>query len=409
MINIEALAQPIVSLLSSFGTGVLPTGSPADALRVSSAAIDSVHASNKTAISTLGGAWNSKAADAAMAKATDAQGSAVQISDRGNSIADVVAAASADVNAGMVELEGILQSFIGVVAAAGPAILTPPGQMMLVSAAIEHLGRALAVVSKVRAQLSEHTARISALTPEEHTPQEAGKTAPATAAPQSGTAPAATTQAATAPAGQASGNPVQTLGQNFSSGFGQTSNAGGGIGSMVGSPVSSAMSSGMSSAAGGGKSPSNSLYSGTLSEGSGTSSDPVGHKGSLSSSSNQSFPPGQTGEWIKEAYVVLEDLGYDTSKIDPADVEAIIQHESGGNPNAINNWDSNAAAGIPSKGLMQTIDPTFEAYKAPGYDDIYNPVHNIVAGIRYSIDRYGGVENVPGVQAVKSGSGYVGY
>ena len=45
--------------------------------------------------------------------------------------------------------------------------------------------------------------------------------------------------------------------------------------------------------------------------------------------------------------------------MNPNDIWMIIQHESGGNPNAINNWDSNAAAGMPSKGLMQTIDPTF--------------------------------------------------
>src|SRR5690606_6743137 len=39
-----------------------------------------------------------------------------------------------------------------------------------------------------------------------------------------------------------------------------------------------------------------------------------------------------------------------------------MQQESGGNPNAINNWDSNARRGTPSKGLMQVIDPTFNAY-----------------------------------------------
>ena len=39
-----------------------------------------------------------------------------------------------------------------------------------------------------------------------------------------------------------------------------------------------------------------------------------------------------------------------------------MKSESGGNPNAINNWDINAKMGIPSKGLMQVIDPTFRAY-----------------------------------------------
>ncbi|WP_245548243.1 transglycosylase SLT domain-containing protein [Nocardia pneumoniae] len=120
-------------------------------------------------------------------------------------------------------------------------------------------------------------------------------------------------------------------------------------------------------------------------------------------------PSGQQGHWINEALHVLRQHGYDTRQIDPADIAAIIQHESGGNPNAINLWDSNAARGIPSKGLMQTIDPTFNAYSLPGHRDIWNPVDNIVAGVRYAIDRYGSVSNVPGIVQMRSGGSYVGY
>ena len=74
-----------------------------------------------------------------------------------------------------------------------------------------------------------------------------------------------------------------------------------------------------------------------------------------------------------------------------------------------NNWDSNAAAGHPSKGLMQTIDSTFNSYALPGHKDIWNPVDNIVAGVRYALSRYGSLDNVPGVAAVHSGGSYVGY
>ena len=67
-----------------------------------------------------------------------------------------------------------------------------------------------------------------------------------------------------------------------------------------------------------------------------------------------------------------------------------MQQESGGNPNAINNWDSNAARGTPSKGLMQVIDPTFAAYRDPGLSaNIYDPLANIVASMRYALARYG--------------------
>ena len=67
-----------------------------------------------------------------------------------------------------------------------------------------------------------------------------------------------------------------------------------------------------------------------------------------------------------------------------------MQTESGGNPKAINLWDSNAKRGIPSKGLMQVIDPTFNAYARKGFNkNIYDPLSNILASIRYAVSRYG--------------------
>lgn len=67
-----------------------------------------------------------------------------------------------------------------------------------------------------------------------------------------------------------------------------------------------------------------------------------------------------------------------------------MNQESGGNPRAINNWDSNAKRGDPSRGLMQTIGSTFNAY-ADGYRSrgIYDPFANIFAAIKYTVARYG--------------------
>ncbi len=74
-----------------------------------------------------------------------------------------------------------------------------------------------------------------------------------------------------------------------------------------------------------------------------------------------------------------------------------VMRESSGNPNAINNWDSNAAAGHPSKGLLQTIDSTFETYHVAGTsDNIYDPVANIVAACNYAYHVYGSIDNVNG-------------
>ncbi|RXF00685.1 phage tail protein [Enterococcus faecium] len=68
--------------------------------------------------------------------------------------------------------------------------------------------------------------------------------------------------------------------------------------------------------------------------------------------------------------------------------------ESNGNPNAVNNWDINAKNGTPSKGLLQVIDPTFRQYAMPGFNsNIFDPLSNILASIRYALSRYGSLTN----------------
>ncbi|PRX47479.1 WXG100 family type VII secretion target [Prauserella shujinwangii] len=120
-------------------------------------------------------------------------------------------------------------------------------------------------------------------------------------------------------------------------------------------------------------------------------------------------PPGNVDQWIREAIRILRANGIPVTEENIDEIWTIIEKESGGDPHAINNWDSNAAKGTPSKGLMQCIDPTFEAYKLPGHDDIYNPVDNIIAGVRYTFDRYGGFEGHPGLASMAAGGGYQGY
>lgn len=80
-------------------------------------------------------------------------------------------------------------------------------------------------------------------------------------------------------------------------------------------------------------------------------------------------------------------------------VERRMNQESGGNPRAINNWDSNAKAGTPSEGLMQVIQPTFDAYAGSLRSrGIWDPLANIFAGLNYAIHRYGSLSalNRPG-------------
>jgi SLT domain-containing protein len=92
------------------------------------------------------------------------------------------------------------------------------------------------------------------------------------------------------------------------------------------------------------------------------------------------------------------------------DEETIGRYESSDNPNAINMTDSNAAAGDPSRGIMQLIGTTFAQYHVPGTSmNIFDPIANIAAGSRYIGARYGNPGNVPGIISLGQGGKYVGY
>jgi hypothetical protein len=96
--------------------------------------------------------------------------------------------------------------------------------------------------------------------------------------------------------------------------------------------------------------------------------------------------------WIKEALDIMKKHDI------PGSYEGLhrnIMRESSGNPNAQNNWDVNAQNGTPSKGLLQVIQPTFDAYHVPGTPrDLTDPVANITAAANYAADRYGSIDNV---------------
>jgi hypothetical protein len=96
--------------------------------------------------------------------------------------------------------------------------------------------------------------------------------------------------------------------------------------------------------------------------------------------------------WIREALDIMKAKGIPGSY---HGLHKNIMRESSGNPNAINNWDINAINGIPSKGLLQVIPPTFKAYHVAGTSwNIYDPVANITAAANYAADRYGSIDNV---------------
>lgn len=98
---------------------------------------------------------------------------------------------------------------------------------------------------------------------------------------------------------------------------------------------------------------------------------------------------GSVERWRSYVEKALKANGIEPTAFRVSKILATIQRESNGNPNAQNNWDSNALAGHPSIGLMQTIGPTFEAYKHAGHNNIRNGYDNLLAAINYIKHRYG--------------------
>ncbi|MBJ7002802.1 transglycosylase SLT domain-containing protein [Streptomyces griseofuscus] len=116
--------------------------------------------------------------------------------------------------------------------------------------------------------------------------------------------------------------------------------------------------------------------------------------GTTSAATTPAGYPNNLDGWIRESLAIMAE------KHIPGSYNGIYRNiirESSGNPNAINLWDSNAAKGIPSKGLLQVIDPTFNAYHVAGTSfNIYDPVANITAACNYAAARYGSIDNVNG-------------
>ena len=108
-------------------------------------------------------------------------------------------------------------------------------------------------------------------------------------------------------------------------------------------------------------------------------------------------PAGGAAQWAPVVREALRRMGLPLSH-EGRTVEQ-IDIESGGDPRAVNGWDSNAAAGTPSKSLLQVIDPTYRAMRAQfaeafagTTDDIFDPLSNILAGLGWVQHKWGGPE-----------------
>ncbi|MGY5247613.1 NlpC/P60 family protein [Lactiplantibacillus plantarum] len=116
--------------------------------------------------------------------------------------------------------------------------------------------------------------------------------------------------------------------------------------------------------------------------------------------------PGGSGvqRWKSDVIKALKKNGFEASASQVSAWMKVIARESNGDPSVVNRWDANALAGHPSMGLVQTIRPTFEAYKFPGHNNILNGYDDLLAGIHYMKAKYGS-----GASAFARVSGPEGY
>lgn len=136
----------------------------------------------------------------------------------------------------------------------------------------------------------------------------------------------------------------------------------------------------------------------------GNSSGPHIHwqvnKGTSYASNNQAIDPlkwakdnpsngggSGSGKWLSTVKKALVLAGLPTSSSYVNAWMKQIQTESGGNPKAMGGNDGLAEGN--AMGLVQVKPGTFATNKFPGMGDIWNPLHNLVAGMRYAKGRFG--------------------
>ncbi|KAF0422165.1 phage tail protein [Pediococcus pentosaceus] len=85
------------------------------------------------------------------------------------------------------------------------------------------------------------------------------------------------------------------------------------------------------------------------------------------------------GDWGPAIRYAAKLMGVKISDANVNKIKDLIQHESGGSETVVNNSDSNAAAGHPSKGLVQFIQSTFNAYMVKPYTNILKGFHQLLA------------------------------
>ncbi|WP_328394843.1 hypothetical protein [Nocardia sp. NBC_00416] len=164
-LDLSALARPLTDLASSFGTGRFPAApevDPVQALSQVSSVVQMAVQVGSSAIQMAAGSWQGAGADGAAAKQAQVGADSAAVGAQGAQTSQQVAVAAGSVARGSFALSAIIAKFLSSVAAAAPFVGTPPGQVFLAAMSAETLAEALAVVGTTRAELTAHSAEMTA-------------------------------------------------------------------------------------------------------------------------------------------------------------------------------------------------------------------------------------------------------
>jgi cell wall-associated NlpC family hydrolase len=163
MIPVELLLSPLYALLAAMGTGILPAGAPSAQLRSTATALDDAGACQRRVNSELAPQWSGPGGAQAIARLDQAVRDTTNYADNSIDIAQAIESASEKVRRAAAELESILDSFLTIAGAMGPALLSPAGIASIIPIAMAHLQRGIDVIEQARAELTEDTERLMAL------------------------------------------------------------------------------------------------------------------------------------------------------------------------------------------------------------------------------------------------------
>ncbi|MEU0540333.1 hypothetical protein ABZ319_10715 [Nocardia sp. NPDC005978] len=162
-LDLSVLTRPLTDLASSFGTGQLGQGLNVDPTAV----LDGISSALQTAMSLastvaqLASSWQGSGAAGATDKAAAAQTNTTELAGQNVQQKTILVNASTTVATGAASISAIIAKFLAAVTASAPFLVTPPGQVFLLSMATESAAEASAVVAKTKAELTVQSAQMT--------------------------------------------------------------------------------------------------------------------------------------------------------------------------------------------------------------------------------------------------------